>query len=1634
MYTFKAGLIHTHRSSIFSISLRYSLIFLLILLFSAMSSSLYAGSLPAVISSPANLSTLSGSSVTFTWNNSSALGYGLQFGTSVGAGDLETTATLSATTYSYNKTGLPTNGGTVYVRLWTWLSSGWVYNDYSYTAWMAGTPTYTPVPPTPTKTPAPASAAVISSPTNHSVLSGSSVTFTWNNAGALGYGLQYGTSVGSGDLDTTATLSASTFSYNKTGLPTNGSTVYVRLWTWLSTGWVYNDYTYTTATIPIFTPTFTPTPSITPFPTISLPTITINLPGLASGAKPLEMVLIPSGTFIMGSSDTEQDGWYEERPQHQVTITQPFYMGKYEVTQAQWQAVMGYNPSFYYGVGNNYPAHTVSWNDCHTFITALNALGQGTFRLPTEAEWEYACRAGTISRFYWGDDPGYTEVGKYAWYSENNTPNGTKEVGLKLPNPWGLFDMSGNAGEWCEDWYGPYPPSPQTDPAGVSIGSVPVTRGGNWLNSASRSASRGYNAPDGSWSGISLRLVRYSIVPTPTYTPNVTPTPTITPIPTMALPAITINLSSLASGAKPLEMVLLPAGTFTMGSIYNNEHLVTLTKPFYIGKYEVTQAQWQAVMGNNPSSHYGGNLPVECVSWDDCQNFIQKLNMLGQGTFRLPSNAEWEYACRAGTTTRYYWGNDPNNTEIGRYAWYFINAGLKTHEVGTRLSNAWGLFDMSGNVWEWCQDWYGSCNSDPQTDPSGPSSGSERIERGGDIINGAYWCESEVCNYGGPCYSHSTSGFRIVCNSNILTPTSTPSPAVTITPSNTNTPVPSTATPTLTSTKTPLPASAAVISSPTNHCVLSGSSVMFTWNNSSALGYGLQFGSSMGAGDLETTATLSATTYSYNKTGLPTNGSTVYVRLWTWLSTGWVYNDYSYTAWTAATATNTSVPPTATKTPTLLSTPTKTPLPASAAVISSPTNHSVLSGSSVTFTWNNAGALGYGLQFGTSVGAGNLETTATLSASTFSYNKTSLPTNGSIIYVRLWTWLSTGWVYNDYSYTAWIAATSTNTPVPPTSTSTPTNTPVPPTATKTPTLLSTPTKTPVPASAAVISSPTNHCVLSGSSVTFTWNNAGALGYGLQFGSSVGAGDLETTATLSASTFSYNKTSLPTNGSTVNVRLWTWLSTGWVYNDYSYTAWTAATATNTPVPPTATKTPVSSSGAVMSSHPNHSLLSGSSVTFSWNNAGALGYGLQFGTSVGAGDLETTATLSGSTFSYSKTGLPTNGSTVYVRLWTWLSSGWVYNDYSYTAVLSSAAVIGSPENHSTFSGSSATFIWNNMGALGYGLQFGTSVGAGDLETTATLPGTTLSYTKTGLPTNGSTVYVRLWTWLSSGWVYNDYSYTAWTTGLPTNTPTTPTPTKTPVPASAAVISSPTNHCILSGSSVTFTWNNAGALGYGLQFGSSVGAGDLETTATLLASTNSYNKTGLPTNGSTVYVRLWTWLSSGWVYNDYSYTATTNSIATPTFTPSFTSTATVTPTKTPSAAYTPSYTSTNTPAVTFTPTLTSTKTPTPTSTLAVTGSWSRMNPIESVPLSGVWGSSGNDVFAVGVLGTILHYNGTSWSEQSSGTIHDLQYVWGSSASDVFAVGANGTIVHYNGTSWSTQNSGTSNELCGVWGKFSQ
>ena len=235
-------------------------------------------------------------------------------------------------------------------------------------------------------------------------------------------------------------------------------------------------------------------------------------------SAPTNMVYIPPGTFRMGSPTNEVDqvGW--EGPQTAVTITRGFWMGKYEVTQGEYLAAMGRNPSYFTG-DTNRPVETVSWNDARAYCVALTWRERGAgriatnsvYRLPTEGEWEYGCRGWTSTRFSYGDDPGYTNLTLYAWYADNSGAT-THPVGKKLPNPWGLYDMHGNVYEWCQDWFDTYPGGIAVDPQGPPTGSYRVFRGGDWggwyyFAGSCRSAFRTMNHPGDRYHFLGFRVL-----------------------------------------------------------------------------------------------------------------------------------------------------------------------------------------------------------------------------------------------------------------------------------------------------------------------------------------------------------------------------------------------------------------------------------------------------------------------------------------------------------------------------------------------------------------------------------------------------------------------------------------------------------------------------------------------------------------------------------------------------------------------------------------------------------------------------------------------------------------------------------------------------------------------------------------------------------------------------------------------------------------------------------------------------------------------------------------------------------------------------------------------------------------------
>ena len=515
----------------------------------------------------------------------------------------------------------------------------------------------------------------------------------------------------------------------------------------------------------------------------------VDVVDFGEGVK-LEMVLIPAGKFMMGSKKNPVDPFSKikveqplanELPQHEVTFAKPFYMGKYEVTQEQWFRIMGTNPS--YNKGAKLPITDISWDDCKIFIKILNAKTSDRYRLPTEAEWEYSCRAGTTTRYSFGDNLTKSDANSY-----DSAIKAPVVVGSYKPNAFGLYDMHGNVWEWCNDWYGPLQGGEVTNPKGPDNGTYRVLRGGSFYNyvSDARSSYRSVHyTPSTHYYSYGFRLARTADIKDAIAPPAIKTDPSViipatgnllvAPFTESKAKEVQIQVAKilqkeveekadLGKGLK-LDLVLIPAGKFMMGSPADEkgrngdekQHEVTLTKPFYMGKYEITREQYESVMGNNPTDTKGAKLPVTDVSWNDCQEFIKKLNTSTKGKYRLPTEAEWEYACRAGTITTNSFGdnttpNDANyrDSEIG-----------KSVAVGSYKPNAFGLYDMHGNVREWCEDWYRDYPEGATTDPKGPGAGTHRVLRGGSFYSGKSEVRSSFRYLTVPSNRLSSYGFRL---------------------------------------------------------------------------------------------------------------------------------------------------------------------------------------------------------------------------------------------------------------------------------------------------------------------------------------------------------------------------------------------------------------------------------------------------------------------------------------------------------------------------------------------------------------------------------------------------------------------------------------------------------------------------------------------------------------------------------------------------------------------------------------------------------------------------------------------------------------------------------------------------------
>ena len=512
------------------------------------------------------------------------------------------------------------------------------------------------------------------------------------------------------------------------------------------------------------------------------------------GGVEIALRWIPAGEFELGSP-ADEPGRSVDEALHKATLTRGVWIAETETTQRLWASVMGTNPSWFSATGggkaevagletDDFPVENVSWNDCREFFAKLNAFGSAPgwrFRLPTEAEWERACRAGTTTRFYWGDDwrDDEASVG-------SETSARTRRVGKGEPNPWGLFDMSGNVAEWCEDYYCvDFHVENAVDPTGPSVGGkagARVVRGGAFDRAEDdlRSARRFPCGPTTRRKDVGFRLALAKEASGETARPeeasrpeeaapvkretvaaaggetsakseNSTAKKKTVPKPTIG-PNAGKRTTRAVKKAGELAFRYCPPGTFWMGSPTDEPgrnaeretlRKVTLTKGFWMLETPVTQKIWKAATGTNPSwfSATGGgkaevkgvatdDFPVENVSWNDVQTFLQKANAAKWGQkgwkLRLPTEAEWEWACRAGTTTAYFWGDD---WQVGKANG--AGASTRTRKVEEGEANAWGIRDMCGNVAEWCSDRYGALATNDATDPTGAKTGDARVLRGG---------------------------------------------------------------------------------------------------------------------------------------------------------------------------------------------------------------------------------------------------------------------------------------------------------------------------------------------------------------------------------------------------------------------------------------------------------------------------------------------------------------------------------------------------------------------------------------------------------------------------------------------------------------------------------------------------------------------------------------------------------------------------------------------------------------------------------------------------------------------------------------------------------------------------------------
>lgn len=534
------------------------------------------------------------------------------------------------------------------------------------------------------------------------------------------------------------------------------------------------------------------------------------------GDVAFELVRIPAGRFSMGSVTGDPD----EKPVHEVRIGQDFQMGRTEVTVRQFRAfteATGYKtdaeqrgwantcpqPGLHpnergldwrrpgFERSDDQPAVVISWNDAMAFCRWLSAQTGRNVRLPTEAEWEYAARAD-------GQEDSPSRLDETAWY-EGNASNGGHPVGTKRPNPWGLYDMQGNAWEWCLDvWRPNYHAAAPDGQAGTYDPVVPqvvwryVLRGGSWFTPV-RQLSRSYRArylnhfsrPDTGFRIVLAPVIGSSSSITGESSAWAQAHPTSDRLPST-------GSSVLETHGARFEFARIPAGEFLMGGtdgIEKPQHQARIGYDFEMGTTEVTIGQFRAFLqatgyptdgekvgvswSRGPDTDWqsedavdwcratrdqSDDHPAIFISWYDAMAFCHWLSRETGQEIRLPSEAEWEYACRAGTTGLYA-------GELSEMGWYRYNACERTHPVAQKQPNAWGLYDMHGNVWEWCLDFFQPNYEGVPTDGRPRwevQRASDVVSRGGSFRNPPGWLASG-CRMGTFLdASHGNNGFRLV--------------------------------------------------------------------------------------------------------------------------------------------------------------------------------------------------------------------------------------------------------------------------------------------------------------------------------------------------------------------------------------------------------------------------------------------------------------------------------------------------------------------------------------------------------------------------------------------------------------------------------------------------------------------------------------------------------------------------------------------------------------------------------------------------------------------------------------------------------------------------------------------------------